>query len=722
MTPFVVWCQSSDTVILREVEIVAVKNHGTELAENAAVTIISRTEAENLNIQSIKGLSDVVPNFFVPDYGSRITSSIYVRGIGARMDQAAVGLTIDNVPVLNKDAYDFDVPDIVRMEMLRGPQSTLFGRNTMCGLINITTLSPLSWQGLRFMTQYGNANSFKDAASFYWKNSQNLGLAVTLQSTGTDGFYSNAYNNSKVGKERQIAARFKTDWIASKTLHLINTLFISNLNQSGYPYRYADTDEINYNDTCFYRRFLLNDALTASVDINQLSLNSVTSFQLIHDNMTLDQDFLPLDYFTLTQKKHEWGITQDFVLQNKIKKQWNWLAGLFGFYKRNNMWAPVTFGDIGIQTLIENNRNNANPYYPIKWDSRSFILGSEFTIPTVGAAVYGQLEKHVSNFTLTFGMRFDYEHTSMNYHSFTNTGYTVYHQNEIFGHVPININQYGNLSRNFFELIPKVSIRYSINDADIYVICSKGYKAGGFNTQMFSDVLQQKLMTMMGIGASYDVDEIVGYQPEKSWNYETGININFFQNKLKTKLSIFLIDCRDQQLTMFPDGMTTGRIMTNAGRTHSAGGELSIVALPLNNLCLRAEWGYTHARFVKFNNGLADYKNKTLPYAPSNTLFLQTAYQLKINNKTSVDFDLHASGAGKIYWNESNTLCQPFYMQLGASLTLKYNDVSCQLWSENITDTTFDTFYFMSMKNAFLQKGRPLRFGITLRYNIDFNK
>ena len=148
----------SDTLSLEEVTVLAIKQNAL-FGEAVASTEIGEKLAERLDIKSVKGISDVVPNFFVPDYGSRITSSIYVRGIGARIDQPAVALNIDNVPVFSKDAYDFDLADITQLEMLRGPQSTLYGRNSMGGVINILTLGPMQWQGVRAMAEYGSAIS-----------------------------------------------------------------------------------------------------------------------------------------------------------------------------------------------------------------------------------------------------------------------------------------------------------------------------------------------------------------------------------------------------------------------------------------------------------------------------------------------------------------------------------------------------------------------------------
>ncbi len=153
--------------VLNEVNVTAVKQMAALRNAPEAATLITSAELERANAISIKGISDIVPNFFMPDYGSRITSSIYVRGIGARMDQPSVGLNVDNVPYLNKDAYDFDVADIVSVEMLRGPQSTLYGRNTMAGVINVTTLSPFRYQGWRLSGEYTSRNRGKGSVGWY---------------------------------------------------------------------------------------------------------------------------------------------------------------------------------------------------------------------------------------------------------------------------------------------------------------------------------------------------------------------------------------------------------------------------------------------------------------------------------------------------------------------------------------------------------------------------
>ena len=108
---------------LKGLEVVGVKQ--MPVAVFAAVTRIGAGTIRRYNIVDLKDVSEMAPNFYMPDYGSRMTSSIYVRGLGARMDQPIIGLSVDNVPVMNKDAYDFDVADIESIEILRGAQALL---------------------------------------------------------------------------------------------------------------------------------------------------------------------------------------------------------------------------------------------------------------------------------------------------------------------------------------------------------------------------------------------------------------------------------------------------------------------------------------------------------------------------------------------------------------------------------------------------------------------
>ena len=720
--------EESDT--LQEITVSSIKQTSDLNKSPASLTVLNSTHVERLGVDAIKNVSAIAPNFYIPDYGSRMTSSIYVRGIGARIDQPVVGLNVDNVPYINKDNYDFDLSDVDRIEVLRGPQSTLFGRNTMGGLINIYTLSPFKFQGVRFMAECGNGNSMKTGLSYYGKLNSRLAMSIGASMTSTDGFYENAYTGADVGTERQGSVRWKTKWYPSSSVAIENVATAQHSRQSGYPYRMVDSSAIGYNDTCFYRRLSITDGLTVNVNIGGVSMSSITSFQYLDDNMTLDQDFLPLEYFTLTQKRKEWALTQDFVVKGR-KNYYDWLVGAFGFYRHTDMSAPVTFKDYGINQLIEKYRNEANENYPIRWDERSFVLGSDFEMPNYGLALYHQSHYDLNRWSFTLGLRLDYEKSILDYKSSCNTSYSIYkgevENGEVYGNNRINIDDSGYLEQSFLEFLPKLTIAYRLPlraESRVYASVAKGYKSGGFNTQMFSDVLQQRIRGMMGLSELYSVDEIVRYKPEQSWNYELGTHITDSDGRYSAGLSTFYIDCRDQQLTMFPDGMTTGRIMANAGKTRSCGVELSAMWRPVDELSLNASYGYTDARFVEFNNGKEDYKGKYIPYSPRNTMFAGVSYMLPINASwlDCVIFDVNAKGVGDIYWDEANSVKQPFYALLGAAVRLEKGAFSLNLWGDNLTNTQYNTFYFVSIGNAFLQQGNPVQFGVTLRMNVNTNE
>ena len=226
---------SLHNVTLDELSVTAIKQGNNLDYQAVSASSINRGSIEGLRISDAKTASNLVPNFFMPDYGSRMTSSIYVRGLGARIDQPVVGMNIDNVPIMNKDNYDFDLPDIDRVEMLRGSQATLFGRNTMGGLINIYTLSPLSYQGTRAIASYSSGNTWRIGASQYSKVNDKLGISASAFYRSTDGFFTNQHSGKKCDWEHQGGGRIKTQLRPSGRLSIDNVLSLSVVRQGGYP-------------------------------------------------------------------------------------------------------------------------------------------------------------------------------------------------------------------------------------------------------------------------------------------------------------------------------------------------------------------------------------------------------------------------------------------------------------------------------------------------------
>lgn len=704
--------EGPDTLQIGEVNITSVKQGRSLLRQPVTVTTIRQSELERFDIAGMKGVSEIAPNFFMPDYGSRMTSSIYVRGIGARIDQPAVGLNVDNVPYLNKNAYDFDSPDIERIEVLRGPQSTLFGRNTIAGLINIYTLSPMYYQGLRLHAGAATHGNYRLGLSYYRRFSSSWASSLSASGSRREGYFRNSHNGARADREHNESLRWRTIFRPSSALSIENVASYNHAHQNGYPYASAESGLIDYNDPTFYRRTAFTDGLTITWTTPAFTLASITGFQYLSDNMTLDQDFLPESYFTLTQKQRDRNVTQDIVIRGKAG-DYGWLAGVFGFYKYADINAPVTFKEDDVNSQLPAGMRLA-------WDQPELLLGSDFRNPVKGIAVYHQSSYDIDNLSLSLGLRFDYEHTALRYHSYADASATMWR-----GQIPlrtqeIHIDNSDRLRQHFAQFLPKFSITYNLPHSAVFFSVAKGYKSGGFNTQMFSDFLQQRLMEEMGRPAEYDVDKMVKYRPEISWNYELGGHFSVDRNRVYSTFALFLIECRDQQLTMFPDGTTTGRIMANAGRTRSLGGEFTLNYRPTDRWHFNLAYGYTRATFRRFSDGINDFRGKRVPYAPSNTLFTAATYRqpLTLGWLDAVSLTADMRGTGSIYWDEANLWRQPFYTEFGATLRFEFPAGSFELWGKNLTDRSFNTFRFESMSNSFFQRGLPARGGLTLR--LDF--
>lgn len=696
-------------------------------------TVLSPAAIERERVLSVKDLSAVVPNFYQPDYGSRMTSSIYVRGFGARIDQPVVGVNVDEIPYLNKNSYDFDLFDIARIEVLRGPQGTLYGRNTIGGQLNIYTLSPLGYSGVRASAEYGTGNTVRAKASYYGRVSDNFGISVGGFYTRTDGFFDNAYDGGDCDRGHSAGGRVRMVWQGADGWSIDNVASVGSSLEGGYAYCLYDeasgtVSPVNYNGPNSYERVNVTDGFVVKHEGEKMLFTSATGYQYLYDRMLIDNDFTPRSLFTLVQQQREHALTEDIVLRsNDDSRRWQWITGAYGFYKRLRMEAPVTFLEDGIGDLILGAANagiqSVMPWAELMIEESAFDIASNFEIPTYGLALYHESSLRAGRWRFTAGLRLDYEASRMDYDNYTSIHYRLSPMMPQFKELSMPFA--GRERMDFLELLPKFAVNFSTGVGELYVAASRGYKAGGFNTQIFSDILQNRLMAAMmedmGMPAQpspYNEASATTYKPEYSWNYEAGGHLAFAEGRVRTDFSLFWIECRDQQLTVFPEGTTTGRMMSNAGRSRSRGVEVSLSWNPTTHLGVWGSYGFTDARFVKFDDGEADYAGNVLPYAPRNTVSLGATYRLHVGARMLDDVVVNCSwqGAGKIYWNESNTLSQNFYSQLGASVDLRKGDFTLSLWGRNLTGTDFYTFYFKSVGNSFFSHGKPRQLGLTLSY------
>lgn len=690
---------------------------------------------EERGIASPKNLSAVVPGLNIPDYGTSMTSTIYVRGLGSRMDNPVIGLYVDDVPIIDKNCYDFSFTDIRRIDFLHGPQGTLYGRNSMLGVLSVETLSPTAYQGTRGIIEYGSASTLSAKLSAYKGR-----FGLTAAYGHTDGFFINEYDGSNCGLSDSFSARARFVGGVGKA-SLDNILTVSYIDQTGYPYRKLMAGEllpVDYNDKSGYRRFFLMDGFRLKTEWRNWKISSVTSFQTLFDSMDMDQDFTPKSMFTLNQIQEQVAFTQEFIFKPKTHAVW-WdsQTGLFAMVKLNKMSAPVRFLKDGIKSLILDNANSGIPQElgRLNIQEENFLIYSDFDIALGNVAAYHESYFNTGRWTFTAGLRLDLEASRMRYDSGSDIHFIV--SPAMSEYIPFSTKVDGTETVRYAQLQPKLSVSYDATsermrskglNMSLLASVSEGYRSGGFNTQIFSDVLQRKMMLgmMESLGVHLDgkgdlSTDGLTYKPEICLNYEIGGKFRMRSDGhiLESFFTAYRVDCRNQQMTVFPYGNGTGRMMANAGRSRSLGVEAE-ASWMWKGLSVSFAGSLMDARFVDYDDGRNDWSGNRIPYSPESTLYLRCGYKFMTRGRflRSVSLNADINRSGRIYWNEAGDISQSPYSLIGADVRLTTSKAELWLRGQNLTGTEYSVFYFKSVGDSFFQAGKPRRFTIGLSINL----
>lgn len=707
-----------------------------------SVSILSPQAISGRQIDALKDISSFVPNLYMPDYGSKMTSAIYIRGIGARSSGQSIGLYVDNVPYLDKSTFDFELNDLQRMEVLRGPQGTLYGRNAMGGIVNIYTLSPLNYQGTRLSLSGGNYGAFKAKASHYRKLGDKVGISLSGYYDRNDGFFVNEYNNTRADKEESAGGRFRLDWLIAPNLKAQYTLNYDYANQRAFPYgmynkETGTVEPIRINDPSTYERNMLNNSLYLEWKTDKFLLSSTTAYQYLNDDMQMDQDYTEKSVFTLHQKQRQYAWSEEVAIRSNDKKNYQWSFGAYGFYNSLKTDGPVMFKEDGLKDVLQDAFDKmigSNPHAPqltVYGDDKNQIyFPGYFKTPTYGLAAFHQSTYNnllIDGLSITAGIRLDYEKAKLDYDSSVEDMKIGVSMKGIpMGVFPMEAHLKGKTSQDFLQVLPKVSLRYQCSPGTFtYVSVAKGYKTGGYNVQMFGDLVQEyakyDLMSKFMPNAAVEpaaVEEVAAYKPEHSWNYEMGVRSELIKDRLNAELTLFYMDIQDIQLTTFAKG-GSGRMITNGGKADSYGVEVSLRALLATGLTADLNYGFTRATFRDYeaidreSKELVNYKDNFVPYTPRHTVSLGLQYTKLLRNCWLDQFTVSAqcTGAGKIFWTEKNDISQDFYTVLNAKAGVRKGAVNVNLWSRNITNSDYQAFYFESFDNSFIQKGKPFQIG-----------
>lgn len=664
---------------LDDIEIKSPKYNRNVFEIPAAATLVSERLIENNKVQNLSDISAIVPNFFMPDYGSKLTSPVYIRGVGNRINTPSVGLYVDGTPYFEKAAFNFDFFDVERIEVLRGPQGTLYGRNAMGGLINIITNQPHDERATKVSLDYGNYNQINTQISHNQPISKSFAVLGNFSQRHNDGFFTNQFSGNKVDDLDSYSGRLKLLFTPSDKFRASGNIQYEDSKQGGYPYAIFNDDnneatEINYNQESTYERKLFSAGLNLEYTSDNYLIRAVSSFQSNNDGQAVDQDFTPADRYFVTQVQDLNMFAQEVNIQSKENKTYDWLFGAFAFKQVLDKEVHLKMGEDQLANMPFNEYS-----YTKNYDNSNS-----------GIAFFHQSTLKFGGLSLSAGIRADYEKATLDY----NYDKSI-NENEN------NADQFES-DMDFFEILPKVAVKYSISEYIVpYATIAKGYNSGGFNS-------------------TFEEEKDRSFDPESSWNYEAGIKAKWLQQRIYANLAFFYIDWDNQQIYQtVPSG--TGSMLTNAGKSESKGIEFELKALPAKNLETWFAVGYNEAKFVEYvKNEETDYSGNYLPYVPRFSFNIGGNYSVDINKNwlDKIRFHLTYNGFGKHYWKETNVAYQDYYGLLNHRISFDRKNFTLAFWGKNILDNEYNSFYFQALGNSYAQLGKPATMGVDLKFSF----
>lgn len=448
---------------LMELEITASpREEGAMRRQPASSSTISHKQLESTQTTSLKGISTLVPNFFMPDYGSRLSSAVYIRGIGSRINSPAIGLYVDDVPVLDKSAFDLGLYEMQRIDILRGPQTTLYGTGTMGGVMKVYTRSPFNYQGTNIGVGYAtNDNTRKLTFMHYSKPSERFAWSFGGYYSGGDGFFRNDFKGEKMDFTSAGDIRFRGMALTKSNWMLDFTLDYEISNEGAYPYFYVGRQDgkpedkadqlwrINSNLSGLYDRAVFRSSMNLSKSFPKIEVRSITAFLHLKDSMQMDQDLLSDDIYKLNQIQKNITVSEDLLLKSRKPGRWQWITDATASFLRSNIKGPVTFRKDGVAMLngLINQQANANMptveagpmsmqfNFEDKIQGDNLLFDNKFQTNTINAAAFHQSTIHdlfgVEGLSATLGLRFNAEVQNLSYSAW----YDFTHSYQLGGHL-----------------------------------------------------------------------------------------------------------------------------------------------------------------------------------------------------------------------------------------------------------------------------------------------
>ncbi|MFN6377856.1 MAG: TonB-dependent receptor [Flavobacteriales bacterium] len=676
---------------LDEVVVTASKVEEDALAVPAAVSVLSSKKIENTRLWGLGGLTAIIPNYNYQELGVAFQQIQSIRGIQVFSENPAVSTYIDDVNNIDILANGFALTDIERIEVLRGPQGTLFGRNAMGGVVNIITKRPTN--ETKGFAEIGVGNFglqrhsigiktplIKDKLFFglnglyqkqdgWWRN----------DTTGT-GVLDPALQGAAIGGEQNLYGNIYLRWIASPRFQLTlnfkgqrdwsnNSAFF--VSQQDVDLAFEEREKFFLRRIAQHEREVSNTSLVAKYYRKNFTITSITAYQRIGLAFK-DVDF-PGFYSSFHTKEvgeplpPQQVYTQEFRVNSVGDKRISYTAGLFSFIQEG--YEPST------NTAYELSAPEA-AFYEVPFGT-SFI--SRNVSNNAGAAAFGELNFKITSWLkVTGGLRYDLEEREATFNGFADAAF-------INGEV-VNFKPDTTVSGTYSALSPKFAVTYSINKlSNVYASYNRGFRAGGVNAQRYAPSLS--------ISQTFD--------PEYSDNFELGYKSFLWNNKVSINAAVFYISWTDLQLFNLAAPFTYAR--SNIGDAQSLGAELEVSALPIKGLQVDAAIGFNQTEYGEFSlqrvnfftavETETDITGNSLSNAPSHTVFVAAQYEREFFKGAMKGFVRgEVRNICSYYTDIQNTLEQPTYTLISARAGIAFSKTTISFWVQNLTDETYLAF------------------------------
>ena len=725
--------QTRDDVTIEQIVVTAQKRSENLQDVPVSVTALTSDALAARGVNNVLGLNNLAPGMRISAADAAANPKIYIRGVGLSdfnpNASSSVGVYVDGVYIGSPLAQMAGFFDLAQVEVLRGPQGTLYGRNTNGGAINITTKRPSQVFGADASLEYGSFNALTaDLGVGGPIVADKLAFRIAAQYVKDDGYTHNRVTGRDLNATDHWAGRLSLLYTPNQDFELLTQVnrFVNRGDATAPGHRalfpstpaatgpdgfcapgayaggqcadllgYADLDQnpraVDANLEGKDKVDLFGASSQATWNLGGVSLVSVTAWQWAHRNAMENTDAGPASMLEINYRSRQNQFTQELRLQsNDSAARLSWVLGA---YYMDEQVQDNTRQDV-LRALRPLFATVANPS-GLSLANSVATFGYPYTQKTKGYAVFGQADyKLTDRLTGTVGLRWSADDKSMDYRSQAEDGLIVI----------LTSKQ----SKTFSAISGRLGLRYALDEnTNLYATYNRGYKSGGF----------------FG-GMATSAAEMEPYDNETLDAYEAGVKSELFDRRVRLNLSGFYYDYKNQQVfaQTTRNGLTV-LVLDNAANSKVYGAEAEVTARPIQPLTISAGISLLHAKYGDYFTEGKDFTGNWLPQSPKMTFNAAATWIAPLANGASILANLDANYSSKVYFDNSNAprLSQDAVWVAGAQLSWRSPDQALEagVFARNL----FDKTYVVSISNIdslgedLLSYNRPRSLGVFLRYH-----